>query len=86
MTNKETGALEKPDNPYSFEIKEENMEAFEKEMKELHEIETKIERRKIPLNDLESVGLTPDQLMSIEALVLIDEEGSDKKGLHAVSE
>lgn len=57
------------DLPNTFAIPDEKKGEFQKKVEEFHELEFKIKRNKIPVGDLEGVGLNANELIALEPLI-----------------
>jgi len=76
---KADGKLEEPQGKGTFRISDENLDDWQKELEEFHAIKLDpIERYKLKLSSLEKVGLTPGELLALEALIEEDAEVAPK--------
>jgi hypothetical protein len=67
----EDGTVWRPEGKQEgfYEVAEENIEKHREEIKELMKEACEIEKDKIPLSDLDHTGLTPAQVVAIEAIL-----------------
>ena len=72
----EQGKIFEPKGPGSFEVSDDNVGEYDKEFKELQEVEIEIRRYKLLLEEVDGAKLTPDEIMAIEK-ILVDPEAKD---------
>ena len=72
----EDGTLYCPEGhpPGSFEVPEENVEAYKKEAEDLDSLEKKLEYRQLRLAAVEGARLSPDEITALEPLLVVLEE------------